>query len=183
MRELYYIALLPDDKLSQLCLEYKQQAQNLFQAQATLRSPAHITLIPPFNADEIALNQITLILAHLATQQHGLELQLNGWQHFGVRTIYLGFAANFALSLLQAKTKQQITLLTKLRPEAEFTPHISIVNRDLAEIDFNSAWEYFSSQSYPVLTKCTQLALLKHSPFGWQIHQCFNLVPEVIRHA
>jgi 2'-5' RNA ligase len=183
MRELYYIALLPDDKLSQLCLEYKQQAQNLFQAQATLRSPAHITLIPPFNADEIALNQITLILAHLATQQHGLELQLKGWQHFGVRTIYLGFAANLALSLLQAKTKQQITLLTKLRPEAEFTPHISIVNRDLAEIDFNSAWEYFSSQSYPVLTKCTQLALLKHTPFGWQIHQCFNLVPEVIRHA
>ena len=183
MRELYYIALLPDDKLSQLCLEYKQQAQNLFQAQATLRSPAHITLIPPFNADEPMINQIILILDHLATQQHELELQLNGWQHFGVRTIYLGFAANLTLSLLQAETKQQIGLLTKLRPEAEFTPHISIVNRDLAEIDFNSAWEYFSSQSYPVLTKCTQLALLKHSPFGWQIHQCFNLVPEVIRHA
>ena len=183
MRELYYIALLPDDKLSQLCLEYKQQAQNLFQAQAALRSPAHITLIPPFNADERALNQITLILAHLATQQHELELQLKGWQHFGVRTIYLGFEAYLALSSLKRQCHQQISRITKLRQEAEFIPHISIINRDLAEIDFNSAWEYFSSQSYPVLTKCTQLALLKHTPFGWQIHQCFNLVPEVIRHA
>ena len=183
MRELYYIALLPDDKLSQLCLEYKQQAQNLFQAQVALRSPAHITLIPPFNADEPVINQIILILAHVATQQHELELQLNGWQHFGVMTIYLCFAANLTLSLLQAETKQQIALLAKLRPEAEFTPHISIVNRDLAEIDFNSAWEYFNQQSFPTLTKCTQLALLKHTPFGWQIHQCFNLVPEVIIHA
>ena len=183
MRELYYIALLPDDKLSQMCLEYKQQAQNLFQAKAALRSPAHITLIPPFNADEPMINQIILILDHLATQQHELELQLNGWQHFGVRTIYLGFAANLTLSLLQAETKQQIGLLTKLRPEAEFTPHISIVNRDLAEIDFNSAWGYFNQQIFPTFTKCTQLALLKHSPFGWQIHQCFNLVPEVINHA
>ncbi|MBP7847227.1 MAG: 2'-5' RNA ligase family protein [Burkholderiales bacterium] len=183
MRELYYIALLPDDKLSQLCLEHKQQAQNLFQAQAALRSPAHITLIPPFNADERELNQITLIIAHLATQQHELELQLKGWQHFGVRTIYLGFEAYLALSSLKRQCHQQISRITKLRQEAEFIPHISIINRDLAEIDFNSAWEYFSSQSYPVLTKCTQLALLKHTPFGWQIHQCFNLVPEVIRHA
>lgn len=183
MRELYYIALLPDDKLSQLCLEYKQQAQNLFQAQAALRSPAHITLIPPFNADEITLNQITPILAHLATQQHELELQLKGWQHFGVRTIYLGFEDDLALSSLKRQCHQQISRVTKLRQEAEFIPHISIINRDLAEIDFNSAWKYFSSQSHPVLTKCTQLALLKHTPFGWQIHQCFNLVPEVIRNA
>ena len=121
-------------------MEYKQQAQNLFQAQAALRSPAHITLIPPFNADERELNQITLIIAHLATQQHELELQLKGWQHFGVRTIYLGFEAYLALSSLKRQCHQQISRITKLRQEAEFIPHISIINRDLAEIDFNSAW-------------------------------------------
>lgn len=183
MSELYYIALVPDQKLSQLCLEYKLMAKEIFQSQATLRSVAHITLVAPFKADDFTIEQIKISLSDLVNQCTELTLRLNGWNHFEQRTIYLSCESTQQLSQLYDECKNKISQLVQLRTEEQFIPHISIINRDLAKEDFSNAWDYFLRQNYPAQTTCSQLVIFKHSPQNWQIDQHLNLIPQVTNNA
>lgn len=178
MSELYYIALVPDQKLSQLCLEYKLMAKESFQTQATLRSIAHITLVAPFKADDLIIEQIRLSLARIINQYTELNLILSGWNHFEERTIYLGCKTTDKLTKLYTECQNTVNQLIKRHQEKRFVPHISIINRDLAQENFADAWGYFSTQEYPTQTTCSQLVIFKHSPQNWQIDQSWNLIPQ-----
>lgn len=183
MSELYYIALIPDQNLSQPCLEYKLMAKELFQTQATLRSIAHITLVAPFKADTIAIEQIKHSLNAVAKQSAELNLTLNGWNYFEERTVYLGCESHPQLTQLYHECQNKVGKIVQIHQEAEFIPHISIINRDLPKRNFIAAWSYFSTQFHPTQTTCSQLVIFKYSPEKWQIDQHLNLVSQVTCNA
>lgn len=184
MNELYCIALLPDQEFSQLCLEYKLVAKELFQTKATLSSVAHITLVAPFKADTITIEQIKQDLATIIMQYTEIDLQVNGWNHFEQRTIYLGCKSALQLTQLYNQCQDQVSRFVHLlRQESQFVPHISIVNRDLAKENFTAAWSYFRTQNYPAQTTCSRLVVFKHLSQNWQIDQYLNLVPQVNNNA
>lgn len=183
MSSLYYIALIPDQKLSNLCLKYKLIAKEMFQTKATLRSIAHITLIPPFKANDVTIEKIKHRVTKVAQRSEELNLTLTGWSHFKQRTIYLGCKPQPELSQLYDEFNYQVNDLIQLRQESQFIPHISIINRDLIKEQFTVAWNYFQTQNYPNQTKCSQLAIFKYSTENWQINQLFNLISQVDSHV
>jgi 2'-5' RNA ligase len=58
----YYVALLPDEALSQLIADYKNLAYEKFGCSAANKSPAHITLIPPYSYNDNQIDSLKLLI-------------------------------------------------------------------------------------------------------------------------
>ena len=56
--QLYSIALVPPKNIREEVLDFQRLAEKKFNSKVTLRSPVHITLVPPFNANAEELKQI-----------------------------------------------------------------------------------------------------------------------------
>ncbi len=62
MTTLYFIGILTPPNIDDTVLEWKKYMQRHFNCKVALRSPAHITLIPPFNAGISQEKNLTTLL-------------------------------------------------------------------------------------------------------------------------
>ena len=69
-----------------------------------LKSPAHITIIPPFWMDETKENQLTNDIAVLSSEFETFDLATNNFSAFKPRTIFIDLMTNSKLDLLKKKT-------------------------------------------------------------------------------
>ena len=157
----YYIGLLPEQNLSNICLEFKNQAEERFDCHKAKTSPAHVTLVPPFAGDRQGLALIKSLLSTITPKYTPFELAIQGWNHFKEKTIFLEIETTPRLDELIKDCYDYLTKLVPTRCSKQFVPHISIINRDLASSQFATAFEYFSLQPTPARAIFTQLAIFE----------------------
>ena len=175
MSNLYYIGLVPDEALSALSVNYKNHAEELFASIAAKKSPAHITLVPPFKATAEQLEQINLKLGEIAADNDKLELNVIGWNHFKERTIYMAIEATPALKNIFNLVFDQMADIVKPRGEKKFIPHISIINRDLPEGQFSVAFNFFNTLELPSACTCGKLVLFSLVNGKWRNSISYSL--------
>ncbi|MFS8805191.1 2'-5' RNA ligase family protein [Synechococcus sp. R55.6] len=83
-----FLALLPPPALQEQVTAIKQQFAEQFASQAALRSPPHITLVPPFEWPSSDLPALTGSLEAFAKQQTPVAIQLSGFGAFAPRVIF-----------------------------------------------------------------------------------------------
>ena len=132
----YFIALLPDDALQQEVTAFKQTALDRFASGHALKSPPHITLIPPFLQDQedfSSLQDFTSLLTPFT-------VRLNGFNRFDQRVIYIDVQADESLiacqQLLASFCEQNFGTKTAARP---FHPHMTVAFKDLKNAVFPDA--------------------------------------------
>ncbi|OQP61413.1 hypothetical protein A3860_06800 [Niastella vici] len=173
---LYFIAIVTPDAINQQVLEWKHYMREQFHCKVALKSPAHITLIPPFTMAETAQPEIQALLEPFAASQQRFSIGLKNFAAFKPRVIYADVLPNPALSALQ--TSLEATLLQNGRfpvkkEDRPFHPHITIANRDLQKEDFAPAWQHFQQISYKGSFTAEAISLLKHNEHRWEIATSF----------
>lgn len=137
-----------------------------------LKSPSHITLIPPFWLDEAREMELLRTLQSFKTDIDELEIHLEGFSHFGKKILFVQVKANSALEELKKQTEnhfmQSFGNIIK-KDDRLFHPHITIATRDLKPQDFSKAWEYFSKKNFSATFQSRTITLLKLSPGKWNI--------------
>ncbi|NET36288.1 MAG: 2'-5' RNA ligase family protein [Cyanothece sp. SIO1E1] len=175
--DLFFIAVLPPMEIQQEVTEFKKEAAAQFDSRHALRSPPHITLIPPFrwpSSDQESLNRC---LGEFRFDSSYFSICLKNFDCFAPRVIFVDVEAEPLLVQLQSQLAASIErdLGVKHKGPFGFHPHMTIAFRDLEQKTFPRAWEYFSQKEYQRSFAVQQLTLLVHRPSGWQENGTFPL--------
>ncbi len=87
MKSLYFIAVLPPEPILTEIRQMKLDVRDRFGSARALRSPAHITLVPPFHADDSSLEQVHEVLAGVAKRTSSFVVELDGFDCFRPSTV------------------------------------------------------------------------------------------------
>lgn len=167
---LYFVALLPDIAIRQEITTFKHLAAERFGSSHALKSPPHITLVPPFRCHADAETGLKAALAESASRLNSFSVQLRNFNHFGQRVIYVDVVANEGLRYCQQMTAEVFLEKTGIQPQSRsFHPHMTVAFRDLGTVVFSEAWAYFSQQKYEQQFTAESLTLLRHNGQRWEV--------------
>ncbi|MEN9226530.1 MAG: RNA 2',3'-cyclic phosphodiesterase [Thermostichus sp. HHBFW_bins_43] len=168
-----FLALLPPPAIQAQVTAIQRQVAEQFASQAALRSPPHITLVPPFEWPSSDLPILTGSLQALAEQQIPIQVELSGFGAFAPRVIYIHVVPSPELQQLHAQVHQHLQPL--LNPEGRasqdrpFVPHMTVAFRDLSPAQFRAAWPAFEIRPFQGSFTVSELTLLLHDRKRWQV--------------
>lgn len=167
---MYYISLVCPDPPAGTIRAYQGWMYDHFGCRAAMKSPPHITLVPPFwlpEEKEASLNQV---LSDFEFDRPAIEIHWNGFNHFGKRVLYVQVDDTPDLHLLYSALSHHLALNAENEIAAQpptFHPHITIATRDMPPAAFQSAWEYFSGKSFKGNFEISGISLMKLEPAHW----------------
>lgn len=172
---LYFIALMPDEKIQKEVTAFKHYCQRHFGAAHALKSPPHITLIPPYRWGAERLGPLRDTLDLFAMGQEPFTLQLQDFGAFAPRVIYVQVGENKQLEALHASLLRKLEEAFDYQDKraVRFHPHLTIAHRDLSQQAFHQAWPFFSRQQYRRKFYVDRLVLLHHHNHRWHIDREF----------
>jgi 2'-5' RNA ligase len=172
----YFIAIVAPEQINRQVLEWKHYMLQHFNCKVALKSPAHITLIPPFIMPIDMQPELEEQLQLFSARQQSFTIQLKNFAAFKPRVLYVHVQPNTHLNDLQANL-EAFLLQHKQFPikkeERSFHPHVTIANRDLQKEDFSLAWQHFQQVAYDVSFPANAIALLQHNGHIWEIARTF----------
>jgi 2'-5' RNA ligase len=173
--ELYFIALVPPEKIEAEVNEIKAYISARFDSKAALRSPPHITLHMPFKFPQAKESKLISSLAILSNECTPVDISINDYGAFQPKVIYLKIEASKELNILQEQLakwmKTKLKVFSKPNPYRTFTPHMTVAFRDLSMKKFYEAWTEFESKKKKYQFRIWGMYLLKHDGSKWQKHK------------
>jgi 2'-5' RNA ligase len=167
---MYFLAILCPPQVDDKVLSFKHWVKEQFASVVALKSPAHITLIPPFWLEETREAELLQTLQSFTSDMEELEIQLEVFLHFGKKVLFVQVKENPSLQELQSQTENYFlqsfggSIKKDNRP---FHPHITIANRDIKPGDFGKAWQYFSKKIFKETFRTKTISLLKLISTKW----------------
>jgi 2'-5' RNA ligase len=169
---MYFVALVLPDELNHEILKWKHYMHERFQCSVGLKSPAHITLVPPFWLDEAKENNLLADLNNIVENHHPFTIKTKNFSVFKPRTIFIDVEKNEALGNLKEKVdlsfknKELYSIKTDNRP---FHPHITIATRDLFKKSFYEAWPVFEKERFEKKWQAAGISVLRHNKKNWDV--------------
>lgn len=162
---LYYIAAVCPANINEKISSYKQYLQSQYGCRAAQKSPAHLTIVPPFKAEEDLEPLLTGFIQDYSRQIVAFDIQLQGFNHFNRRVLFVDVAPNEKLADMESNVNLQFSeqfpsIIFRTKPD--FHPHVTIATRDIPEHKFDEIWNYFSEgASIKDSFQCSAISLLK----------------------
>ncbi len=174
---LYFIAIVAPPFVNEQALKQKQYMFNEYGCKVALRSPAHITLVPPFNTSASNEAQMHEALASVSIQHSAFDIEITNYNYFAPRVIYLDVKKSTQLEQLKidvedAMLKAALPIKKETRP---YHPHITIANRDLERKDFHAVKKHFDSQQYNAIFLADNVSILRSEREGWKVIDTIKL--------
>jgi len=173
----YFIAIIPPDPVLTEIKEMKEDMALRFGSSKALQSPAHITLVVPFEK-ELDEDELAEKLKSFAMQEMPFKLRLNGFSCFPNRRFPVLFVKpepNESLIHMQSALDESLFTdrIISTKMPFSFTPHITIAYRDLTPANFKKAWIEFKTKEYLREELIKSLFLLKWNFYfnRWDIIQ------------
>jgi len=169
---MYFIALVAPEDINRQALKWKHYMRDHYGCTVALRSPAHITLIPPFWMNELQEDELLRDVGAFANEHSPLEIRLKNFDAFKPRVIFAHVEVSDQLRQMKLSLekflaeKNRYPFKKETRP---FHPHLTIANRDLRKKDFHAAFEHFSKIDYETSFAVTGISILKHTGDQWSV--------------
>jgi len=172
----FYYALMPESPVQEEVTAFKHTAAERFGSSRALRSPAHITLIPPVRASEKVMMEMDGIIRDVANCWSPMAIDCHDFGSFPPRVIFVRIAqdANLMALAKTLKTRLYDGKFPVPASDRPFRPHMTIAFRDLAVADYHRAWSWFSEQSYRRTWNAEGVWKLMHRGTYWEPAQCFT---------
>lgn len=172
MIEMYFVAVLLPQELDDKVNRHKEWMKEKYNCKVGLKSPAHITIIPPFWLHSELEGRLVQITDAIASTQSKFDIQTAGFDAFKPRTLFIAVASNPDLHNLKKKTEKEFIYYPELNIKKEsrpFHPHITIATRDVHKAAFYEAWDHFKGKEFHVNWQAQSLSILKHNKKNWDV--------------
>jgi len=176
---MYYMAVVAPEEVNGKVKKFKEFMKERFGCTVALKSPAHITLIPPFWHDDTDEEKMKEWLNGFSKSKTEFPLELDGFSSFPPRVLFVKVKSSDALESLKGQLEDYLIDHSNLPVKKEtrsFHPHITIANRDLMKRDYLPAWEHFRNMKYSANFTVKNLSLLKHNGTNWEIIYTADLI-------
>lgn len=180
MPELYLIALLPPPEISEVLHEVRLECSRRFGIYKALRPPVHITLYPPFHAEESFENQLAELLRLGTVEIPAFTQQLENFGSFDRKVVYINAVKTPELLSLQ-QAVVSVIVSNRIDPQLEqrkdqpFKPHITIAYRDIPHGMFPLIWKEYKDRQLKISFQAENFSLLTHKKTGWISVEDFKL--------
>lgn len=167
---LFFIAIIPPKPVREEVQNIKLYFANTYGAVHALKSPPHITLVPPFKISSQTEPAITEFLKTKAQETNSFTLALRDYSCFKPRVIFLNPLFSRELALLQNRLENAFyeTFLPGQPSSRPYHPHLTIAFRDLTPKMFSLAWSRYKDQSYEAEFLVDRFCLLRHNGILWK---------------
>jgi 2'-5' RNA ligase len=169
---MYFIALVCPEEINKPVLKWKLWMKEMYGCEAALRSPAHITIVPPFWMNPGLEDDLLLSLSKFSAGQTSFSIQLNNFSNFKPRVIFIDVISNKPLADLEDGLFRSLLSENKYPLEKDdrpFHPHVTIATRDLHKKSFYEAWDHFKEKKYEAEWTAAGLSLLRHNKKNWDV--------------
>ncbi len=166
---LYFAAVIPPEPLKSRVHALKLEFHEKYHFSHALKSPPHITLLPPFKWSEKNEHEISRFLMEFASQQVSFDINLDGFGAFKPRVIYLKIIENDRLAglyhTLSAAFYPKFGLPAP--PDRPYRPHMTLAFRDVTPGMFYKAWSEWKGKQFERSFPVEGVYLLKHNRKNW----------------
>jgi 2'-5' RNA ligase len=169
---LYFIALVLPDELNEEILVFKNLMAEKWGSKVALKSPAHITLVPPFRMEPGLEENLLRDLDELGKTIAPFSVTTHNFSAFKPRTIFIQPVIHEPLKTLKRKLDTFCKTHAFYGARADtrlFHPHITIATRDLEKQAFAEAWPHFEKQSYNITFGVAGISTLRHNSKNWDV--------------
>jgi 2'-5' RNA ligase len=168
---MYFIALVAPDEINKQVLKWKQLMFDRFNCSVALRSPAHITLIPPFWMNPELEAELQESIRSFAELQNVFEIELQNFSFFKPSVIFVEVIKNDKLQQLHENLTSY--LIDKnfniKKDERPFHPHVTIAARDVQKKVFYEVREIFKDKKYYAHWQADCISILRHNKKNWDV--------------
>jgi 2'-5' RNA ligase len=168
--KLYFIAIIPPQPYKEKIAGIKQSFAEIYHVSHALKSPPHITLIPPFKLNESKEKEVTLFLEKFVENATSFQLVIEDYGSFKPRVIFLKPILNELFKCLYESISSDFYTLFPVGKASKrpFHPHLTIAFRDLKPNIFYKAWDELKSKRFKAEFIIDRIFLLKHDGRKWQ---------------
>ncbi|WP_194973545.1 2'-5' RNA ligase family protein [Aquiflexum lacus] len=174
----YFLAIVPEGLVQLQATALKNLMKEKFNLKYALKSPAHITLKMPFLWNENKEEKLGDLLAGFCRSIEPFSLNLNGFDKFGKRVIFIHVKKNQDLTdiqlLLSKFCKTELKLVEELSDRA-YHPHMTIAFKDIKPKLFDAYWAFIKTQTFKEKLEVNDIALLKKVEGRWEVVRRFDL--------
>ncbi|MFP4340295.1 MAG: 2'-5' RNA ligase family protein [Cyclobacteriaceae bacterium] len=177
--KLYFIGVCPPPDISMEIEMLKQEMKLQFGPKHALKSPPHITLQMPFKRAGSFEFVIKDKLNSFASDHEPFKLQLDGFDRFSDRVIFIKVKNSEPLASLYRELQSLLLhdlAFEKQELNARFHPHITIATRDLSKLTFKQAWPAFMNRKFNASFLADRLVLFKHAGKHWEVLEEYKLL-------
>lgn len=172
-QNLYFVAIIPGGMVYDEVMDFKKEILERFQSKGALRSPPHITLHMPFKWRADREEQLLEVLSGFECDQYPFEVQLNGFDFFDSRVVYVNVIKSVELADLQKRLiqymRRELRLLNADYKDRGFHPHMTIGFRDLKKSLFPQVKQVFTDRPYDRSFTVSHICLLQHDGHKWHL--------------
>lgn len=167
---LYFLAIIPPEPWRGKVTELKKEFSK-YHSYHALKSPPHITMIPPFKMNSGQEAEFIGQLDHFSAGQQVFDLNVGDFRAFRPRVIYLDIDVSVSLRSLHEALLDSFDSVIEDKPKQmnRFHPHMTIAFRDLTKPMFFKAWETYRDRKFAFSFKVDAIYLLKHNGKYWDI--------------
>ena len=169
---MYFVAILCPQTVNEKVLLFKNWMKEQFGCAAALRSPAHITLVPPFWLGEEKELLLLQALQSFGSTLDELKIELDGFSHFGSRVLFVSVKESPALKELKGQVEGHFIKSFGSgiqKDDRPFHPHVTIANRDLKPSAFEKAWQHFNKREFNEAFLTNAVTILKLGSGRWNV--------------
>ena len=169
---MYFIAIVAPEEINQQVLNWKKFFKERYGCAVALKSPAHITILPPFWMKEDLESDLINSIREFGITKNKFALSLKDFAAFPPKVIFVDTVKNKILDDLYQSFADFIFSQNKFpmkKEDRSFQPHISLATRDLYKKAFQEAWEIFSKKKYEALWIVNGISLLRHNKKNWDV--------------
>jgi len=169
---MYFIATVLPKELNEKILLHKNFMLEKFNCKVGLKSPAHITIIPPFWMEAEKETQLINDIDSLSKSVSSFSIKTNNFSAFKPRTIFVDVHENEKLKNIKKTSDNFFRQLSHYKikiDDGPFHPHITIATRDLLRKAFYQAWPLFENKKFEEQWMATGLSVLRHNKKNWDV--------------
>ena len=169
---MYFIAIVAPGEIDQQVLKWKNYFKEHFECAVALKSPAHITIIPPFWMKEELENDLIASINEFSADKNKFEITLKDFDSFKPKVIFIDIVKSEQLNNLHKSFNEFIFHQNEFpvkKDDRPFHPHVTLATRDLYKKGFLEAWEIFSKKKYEALWIVNGISLLRHNKKNWDV--------------
>ncbi len=162
----YFIAIPIPEPLNTQIESIKREISLNFGTKSVLKSPPHITMIPPFFWG----NEEQLLMLVDGFSFPSFEIRLKNYDFFQLGVVFIDVVENQDLVKLHQQFEDVFyTSYPQLKKKAKFPfhPHITVGNRDWKKESFLKCWEEKKNEKFEEIFFCKKLTLLKNINGLW----------------
>ncbi len=182
-KDLYMVALVPPKKLVERLEEVRQEFASNYNCKAALKTPVHLTLVPPFQL-EVEKEEELVAALKAGEELNRFAVELKDYGTFlENEVLFVSVNPSVELSVLQQAVKAWVhegfEVSEKYHNHEEYHPHITIGRKDIPKGRFADAAKEYAELRFAAKFENKAFYLWKHNGKIWEVHTRFPLKPAV----